>query len=73
MLIRFISKKVLYHLSLDKPVVYDGTDLLWMWREGGEAVVKTDFRNVALVGVHWRLVTSMKGYGILAKAEERVK
>ncbi|XP_049454924.1 FYVE and coiled-coil domain-containing protein 1-like [Epinephelus fuscoguttatus] len=25
---RFISKKVLYHLSLDKPVVYDGTDLL---------------------------------------------
>ena len=28
LLIRFISKKVLYHLSLDKPVVYDGTDLL---------------------------------------------
>ena len=27
-LIRFISKRVLYHLSLDKPVVYDGTDLL---------------------------------------------
>nr|XP_020490896.1 FYVE and coiled-coil domain-containing protein 1-like isoform X1 [Labrus bergylta]XP_020490897.1 FYVE and coiled-coil domain-containing protein 1-like isoform X1 [Labrus bergylta] len=25
---RFISKKVQYHLSLDKPVVYDGTDLL---------------------------------------------
>ncbi|XP_031721191.1 FYVE and coiled-coil domain-containing protein 1 isoform X1 [Anarrhichthys ocellatus] len=25
---RFISKKVMYHLSLDKPVVYDGTDLL---------------------------------------------
>ncbi|XP_019954819.2 FYVE and coiled-coil domain-containing protein 1 [Paralichthys olivaceus] len=25
---RFISKKVLYHLSLDRPVVYDGTDLL---------------------------------------------
>ncbi|XP_041848628.1 FYVE and coiled-coil domain-containing protein 1-like [Melanotaenia boesemani] len=25
---RFISKKVLYHLSLDKPVVYDGSDLL---------------------------------------------
>lgn len=25
---RFISKKVLYHLSLDKPVIYDGTDLL---------------------------------------------
>ncbi|XP_028282899.1 FYVE and coiled-coil domain-containing protein 1 [Parambassis ranga] len=25
---RFISKKVLYHLSLDKAVVYDGTDLL---------------------------------------------
>ncbi|XP_073347704.1 FYVE and coiled-coil domain-containing protein 1 [Pagrus major] len=25
---RFISKKVLYNLSLDKPVVYDGTDLL---------------------------------------------
>lgn len=25
---RFISKKVLYHLSLDKPVVYDGTDFL---------------------------------------------
>uniref|UniRef100_A0A1A8L2S1 FYVE and coiled-coil domain containing 1 n=1 Tax=Nothobranchius pienaari TaxID=704102 RepID=A0A1A8L2S1_9TELE len=25
---RFISKKVLYHLSLDKPVVYGGTDLL---------------------------------------------
>uniref|UniRef100_A0A1A7XZW9 FYVE and coiled-coil domain containing 1 n=3 Tax=Iconisemion striatum TaxID=60296 RepID=A0A1A7XZW9_9TELE len=25
---RFISKKVLYRLSLDKPVVYDGTDLL---------------------------------------------
>nr|XP_046264741.1 FYVE and coiled-coil domain-containing protein 1-like [Scatophagus argus] len=25
---RFISKKVLYHLSLDKPVVCDGTDLL---------------------------------------------
>ncbi|KAM9719395.1 FYVE and coiled-coil domain-containing protein 1 isoform 1-T2 [Menidia menidia] len=24
---RFISKKVLYHLSLDKPVAYDGTDL----------------------------------------------
>uniref|UniRef100_A0A8C5I6W9 FYVE and coiled-coil domain containing 1b n=1 Tax=Gouania willdenowi TaxID=441366 RepID=A0A8C5I6W9_GOUWI len=24
---RFISKKVLYRLSLDKPVVYDGTDL----------------------------------------------
>lgn len=29
---RFISKKVLYHLSLDKPVVYDGSDLLWLWR-----------------------------------------
>ncbi|KAK7896145.1 hypothetical protein WMY93_021470 [Mugilogobius chulae] len=26
---RFISKKVLYHLSVDKPVVYDGSDLLW--------------------------------------------
>uniref|UniRef100_A0A672YNX0 FYVE and coiled-coil domain containing 1b n=1 Tax=Sphaeramia orbicularis TaxID=375764 RepID=A0A672YNX0_9TELE len=25
---RFISKKVLYHLSLAKPVVYDGSDLL---------------------------------------------
>ncbi|XP_013873830.1 FYVE and coiled-coil domain-containing protein 1 [Austrofundulus limnaeus] len=25
---RFISKKVLYHLGLDKPVVYDGSDLL---------------------------------------------
>ncbi|XP_040910227.1 FYVE and coiled-coil domain-containing protein 1-like isoform X2 [Toxotes jaculatrix] len=25
---RFISKKVLYHLSLDKPVAYDGTDFL---------------------------------------------
>uniref|UniRef100_A0A3B3Z6S3 GOLD domain-containing protein n=1 Tax=Periophthalmus magnuspinnatus TaxID=409849 RepID=A0A3B3Z6S3_9GOBI len=25
---RFISKKVLYHLSVDKPVVYDGSDLL---------------------------------------------
>ncbi|XP_041805636.1 FYVE and coiled-coil domain-containing protein 1-like [Chelmon rostratus] len=25
---RFISKKVLYHVSLDKPVIYDGTDLL---------------------------------------------
>lgn len=25
---RFISKKVQYQLSLDKPVVYDGTDLL---------------------------------------------
>ncbi|XP_068197731.1 FYVE and coiled-coil domain-containing protein 1 isoform X2 [Antennarius striatus] len=25
---RFISKKVLYHLNLDKPVVYDGTDLV---------------------------------------------
>uniref|UniRef100_A0A8D3B332 FYVE and coiled-coil domain-containing protein 1 n=1 Tax=Scophthalmus maximus TaxID=52904 RepID=A0A8D3B332_SCOMX len=25
---RFISKKVLYHLSLDRPVVYDGSDLL---------------------------------------------
>ncbi|XP_055008082.1 FYVE and coiled-coil domain-containing protein 1 [Boleophthalmus pectinirostris] len=25
---RFISKKVLYHLSVDRPVVYDGSDLL---------------------------------------------
>ncbi|KAM6919275.1 FYVE and coiled-coil domain-containing protein 1 [Xenentodon cancila] len=25
---RFISKRVQYHLSLDKPVVYDGTDVL---------------------------------------------
>lgn len=26
---RFISKKVLYHLSVAKPVVYDGSDLHW--------------------------------------------
>lgn len=32
---RFISKKVLYHLSVDKPVVYDGTDLQWTPRWGG--------------------------------------
>lgn len=38
---RFISKKVLYHLSLDKPVVYDGSDLLWLWREA-QRFVKTD-------------------------------
>lgn len=36
---RFISKKVLYHLSLDKPVVYDGTDLLWLWRTRAKCVV----------------------------------
>lgn len=34
---RFISKKVLYHLSVDKPVVYDGTDLQWTPRcRGGD-------------------------------------
>lgn len=45
LLIRFISKKVLYHLSLDKPVVYDGTDLLWTWQEGEEAGVKLTYET----------------------------
>lgn len=74
LLIRFISKKVLYHLSLDKPVVYDGSDLLWAWQDTGQSRCKTDSWHI-IQGVQahthdcaqvcWCAATSVKGYGIL--------
>lgn len=47
LLIRFISKRVLYHLNVEKPVVYDGSDCLWA--RGGQRKQSTlgIFRHIS--------------------------
>lgn len=52
---RFISKKVFYHLTMEKPIIYDGSDFPWSWiTQAATEASAWRHKNIMMITGNWR-------------------